>query len=287
MTFDMLALYRSTAFAALLLLTACASEPSTIWVDESLVHTAVTVQTDSASCLARLGVNRRELHNKLDSSNIRLVNWNIQKGGDPEWAADFNTIAGEPHLVTLQEAALNTDAWSQVGADQYRSFAPGYLTRRSLTGVMTISSAEPLMQCNLKSIEPWLRSPKATIVTEYGLTGTSETLLVVNIHAVNFTFGTSDFRQQIEQMQSVVAAHQGPILLSGDFNTWGWRRARILQEMTEILQLELLDFEVDHRKRVFGKVLDRIYTRGLEVVESTTQDLESSDHNPMSVSMRL
>jgi endonuclease/exonuclease/phosphatase (EEP) superfamily protein YafD len=253
----------------------------------SLVHTGIPVQTDPEACSAQIGMNRSEHYNKLDSTDIRLVNWNIQKGGDPEWASDLNTLTGESQLVTLQEAALNSEAWGTVGAESYRSFAPGYETRRSLTGVMTISSAEPLTQCNLLSVEPWLRSPKATIITEYGLTGTDQTLLVVNIHAVNFTVGASDFRDQIEQMESVVAAHPGPILLSGDFNTWGWRRARILSEMTDSLGLELLGYEEDHRKRIFGKVLDRIYIRGFTVTESTTLHVDSSDHNPMSVRMRL
>jgi endonuclease/exonuclease/phosphatase (EEP) superfamily protein YafD len=281
------AISRTIALYALALLTACASEPVTIPVESGVVHAGVPVQTEPEACMAQLGADNSELYKQLDSTDIRLVNWNIQKGGDPEWVSDLNRITVEPDLMTLQEAALNTDAWSDVGAKHYRSFAPGYLTRHSLTGVMTISSAEPVTQCNLTSVEPWLRSPKATIITEYGLTGTDLTLLVVNLHAVNFTFGASDFREQIQQMQTVVSAHEGPMLLSGDFNTWGWRRARILQEMTDGLDLEMLDYEVDHRKRFFGKVLDRIYTRGLTVMESTTQRVDSSDHNPMSVRMRL
>lgn len=216
-----------------------------------------------------------------------MVNWNIQKGGDPGWTTDLTTFQGEPDLMILQEASLNSNAWGVVTTDQYHSFAPGYRTRRSLTGVMTVSAAKPLTQCNLVSMEPWLRSPKATMITEYGLTGTDQTLLVVNMHAVSFTFGTRDFHEQIQQARSVVDQHAGPLLLSGDFNTWRRRRSEILHEMTESLGLEMLDYDEDHRMRVFGQPLDHIYVRGLEVLEATTRQMDSSDHNPMSVRLRL
>jgi len=153
--------------------------------------------------------------------------------------------------------------------------------------VMTVSAAKPLTQCNLVSIEPWIRSPKATVITEYGLTNTDQTLLVVNIHALNFTFGVRDFRQQLRQAQSVLTHHAGPILLSGDFNTWHWRRSEIMIEMTDGLGLEKLAYDVDHRKRFFGQPLDQIYVRGLEVLEATTREVDSSDHSPMSARFRL
>ena len=196
-------------------------------------------------------------------------------------------MTGEPDLMIFQEASLNTNAWGVVASDQYRSFAPGYRTKRSVTGVMTVSAAQPLTQCNLVSLEPWLRSRKATLITEYGLTGTDQTLLVVNTHAVNFTFGVRVFQEQIRQLQSVMSEHPGPILLSGDFNTWRGRRSKILHEMAESLGLAMLDYDEDHRKRAFGQPLDHIYVRGLQVINATTRRVGSSDHNPMSVRLRL
>jgi endonuclease/exonuclease/phosphatase (EEP) superfamily protein YafD len=86
---------------------------------------------------------------------------------------------------------------------------------------------------------------------------------------------------------SVLNNHAGPILLSGDFNTWHWRRSETLKEMTDSLGLEMLDYDEDHRKRFLGQPLDHIYVRGLEVLEATTRQVDSSDHNPMSVHLRL
>ena len=246
-----------------------------------------SVQTNPQACSSQLVGNDRSTQDELDSGDIRLLNWNIKKGGDPQWKTDLASFEVDHDLMVFQEASLNSNAWGVVTADQYHSFSPGYRTRRSLTGVMTVSAVEPLTQCNFVNIEPWIRTPKASVITEYGLTVTDQTLLVVNIHAVNFTIGTRAFQEQIRQAQSVLENHIGPILLSGDFNTWRKRRFEILNEMTDSLGLEVLSFDEDHRKRLFGHPLDHIYARGLEVLETTTREVDSSDHNPMSVRLRL
>jgi len=261
--------------------TGCAS------FNESASVLTESIHTDTLACSSQLVGSNRSAHGELDSGDIRLVNWNIQRGADPRWTTDLATFESDPDLIVLQEVPLNSNAWGVVTAHQYHSFSPGYRTRRSLTGVMTVSAAKPLTQCNLVSVEPWLRSPKATVITEYGLTNTDQTLLVVNIHAVNFTFGTHDFHKQFRQALSILNDHAGPILLSGDFNTWHWRRSEILKEMTDSLSLEMLDYDEDHRKRFFWQPLDHIYIRGLEVLEATTRQVDSSDHNPMSVRLRL
>jgi len=264
--------------------TGCATyDDSFDW--QTLATTAV--QTEPESCSRQLGNNDHSPHDELDSADIRVVNWNIQKGADPEWMADLTTLKSEPNLMLFQEASINTGASDDVAVDHYRSFAPGYRTFRSLTGVMTLSTAKPLTQCNLVSLEPWLRSPKATIITEYGLTDTDETLLVVNIHAINFTFGISAFKDQIERALSVMDEHAGPILLSGDFNTWHPRQSAALHGMTERLGLKMLDYDEDFRKRAFEQPLDHIYIRGLQVITATTNRASSSDHNPMSARLSL
>jgi endonuclease/exonuclease/phosphatase (EEP) superfamily protein YafD len=248
---------------------------------------STAIQTAVESCSSQLGGNSPSQHDELDSADIRVVNWNIQKGGDPNWMADLATFTGEPDLMIFQEVSLNSAALGDIAIDHHRSFAPGYRTLKSLTGVMTLSTAGPLMQCNFVSVEPWLRSPKATVITEYGLTDTDETLLVVNIHAINFTFGISDFKVQIERALSVMDEHAGPILLSGDFNTWHARRSEVLDGMAKRLGLTMLDYEEDYRKRAFGQPLDHIYVRGLQVITATTSRARSSDHNPMSVRLSL
>lgn len=255
--------------------------------DYSARHTGAGIPTETEACAIALATSEAGKGQKLDSSNIRLVNWNIQKGGNPAWATDLASLTIHNDLMVFQEAALELDAWALVGDEVHRSFAPGYRTSRSITGVMTLSSAEPLAQCNLSSVEPWLGSPKATMITEYGLTDTEQTLLVVNIHAINFTLGTVEFKQQFAQALDSVVEHDGPILLSGDFNTWHTGRSNSLEPMLDAFGFSALSYDEDHRKRAFGLALDHIYVRGLRVIDATTGAVSSSDHNPMFVRLRL
>jgi endonuclease/exonuclease/phosphatase (EEP) superfamily protein YafD len=44
-----------------------------------------------------------------------------------------------------------------------------------------------------------------------------------------------------------------------------------------------VEFDDDERKRVFGKPLDHVYVRGLDVRSATTHAIDTSDHNPMRV----
>lgn len=275
---------RIVTLAVLASMTGCATQNELSDLREA------SVQISPESCLTRIGNDRDSQQHELDSSDIRMVNWNIQKGGDPDWHADLSTFADEPHLMIFQEAAFEMDAWDVVASDHFRSFAPGWRTLGPsglVTGVMTLSAVEPMASCVLVSREPWLRSPKTTMITEYGLTESDESLLVVNIHAINFTITNKDFREQVRRALTVAHGHSGPVLLSGDFNTWHWRQSRILHEMAMSQDLAPLDFDEDHRKRAFGQPLDHIYVRGLRVIDATSIPVDSSDHNPMSATLSL
>ncbi|MEQ9561307.1 MAG: hypothetical protein RLN69_02210, partial [Woeseiaceae bacterium] len=118
-------------------------------------------------------------------------------------------------------------------------------------------------------------------------TATDETLLVVNIHAVNFSMGLGAFQGQFDQVRDVLETHDGPIILSGDFNTWRKKRTEFVDTLALDLGLVALEFPEDHRVTRFGRHLDHIYVRGLSSIESTTAVVDSSDHNPMSVTLRM
>ena len=151
--------------------------------------------------------------------------------------------------------------------------------------MITFSRTKALTRCAFADLEPWLRTPKATSITEYPLGGSSHTLVVVNIHAINFSLGLEDFRRQIVRVENVLAEHKGPIIFSGDFNTWRDERDSIVQQVVDNLGMSELVFEQDKRTRVFGQHLDHIYIRGLHSLKSSTIKVDSSDHNPMSVTL--
>ena len=238
---------------------------------------------DGDSCEIGPRATGRQARAELDPNAIEVLNWNIQKGSDRHWGNKLYTLGRSADILTLQEAPLVNAGWDDHGVDQFHAFAPGFETRRSPTGVMTVSTTVPLVQCNLKSVEPFLMTPKATIVTEYALAGRDETLLVINIHAVNFTLGMGAFEQQLGRASAILEQHAGPVIFSGDFNTWRQARVTHVDDLIAAHGLVPVEFAEDERKRVFGLPLDHVYVRGLNVVDAETYETDTSDHNPMRV----
>jgi len=223
----------------------------------------------------------------LDPTRIDLFVWNIQKGSNPRSLTDLSRMAGDKDLVLIQEARLEQQPIEALERAQYWSFAPGYKTAAASTGVMTLSNTTPLTHCYLTDREPWLRSPKAISITRFDLESTDETLAVVNVHAVNFTFGVADFQKQIAKIEAALEAHRGPVILAGDFNTWRGGRLSALKEIAERLQLDELSFDIDNRVTPFGSIVDRVFVRGLYAIEASTEIVDTSDHNPMSVTLSM
>jgi endonuclease/exonuclease/phosphatase (EEP) superfamily protein YafD len=269
------------ATGALLTLASCTSQPA------APVRVTAAPAPDTATCIADLAEDRVAAAGALDSRNISVVNWNIQKGRNTEWVRDLDEIGMQPDLLILQEASIKTVVWRDLVPEHHESFAEGFGPDWSPSGVMTVSAARPLTECELVAHEPWFGTRKATLITEYALSGTDQTLLVVNIHGINFALGISDLENQFAQARAVIDQHRGPVVFSGDFNTWRSERARVLDEMLAALGLTALDFDVDHRKRFFGWALDHIYVRGLYSEQATTLQSKASDHNPMAVRLRL
>lgn len=269
------------ATGIVLVLTSCTTQP------QAPARLTAEPMPATEACIASLANTSGVMSRELDSGSIRVVNWNIQKGKSTAWVGDLAGKEMGPDLLILQEASQQTDAWQDLVPDHFASFAEGFGPNWSPSGVMTVSAAEPMTECELVAHEPWFGTRKATLITEYGLTGSDYTLLVVNIHGINFTFGVDELEKQFSQARAVIETHDGPVLFSGDFNTWRGERARVLADMLEELGLNALEYDVDHRKRFLGWALDHIYVRGLYSEHATTLDSEASDHNPMAVQLRL
>lgn len=224
---------------------------------------------------------------ELDSHSIRLVNWNVQKTANSEWNDDYRQLADGSDLVLMQEASLREETIAELDVSRHWSFAPGYRNDKQISGVLTLSTIKPLTQCSFVNLEPVLRTPKATSITQYALAASNETLVVVNLHAVNFSLGLGAFRKQFSQVVAVLAGHDGPVVMSGDFNTWRDGRMAIVDSIAAELGLSALTFMKDERTRVLGRTLDHIYIRGLSAVRADVRRVTTSDHNPMSVTLSL
>lgn len=136
--------------------------------------------------------------------------------------------------------------------------------------------------CVQRTMEPLLSLPKSTLISRYPLAGSSETLLVGNIHAVNFSLGMAAFRSQLDRMASILDEHDGPMVVAGDFNSWSRSRTRVLNEiLVEARSMRKVAFDDKSPRAIFGSTVDHVYYRGLTVVASRVLDADTSDHDPI------
>jgi endonuclease/exonuclease/phosphatase (EEP) superfamily protein YafD len=267
------------------LFSACASV-STLNQTESNHNAAQysTVDTCSNAIVAPVSDDFSAVFN---SDKITVISWNIEKGHNTGWKRELKDLAKDAQLVLLQEAIFIDEMKDSSERAIYWSFSHGYKTQDYRSGIMTLSSIEPDVICSFQRVEPWLRSPKISSITRFQLTNSTSPLLVVNIHQINFTLGTNVFAQQLEDVNNILNAHQGPIILSGDFNSWSQARLNILNKMTTTLNLSPVHFSADYRRKELGHYLDHIFTRGFNVEESHTVEVDTSDHNPLITTLSL
>lgn len=222
-----------------------------------------------------------------DTQNLKVISWNIEKGSNEGWKEELKELAKDAQLALLQEAVFIDKMKQPHETSIYWSFSEGYKTKKYRSGIMTLSRIEPSFICSLRSQEPWLKSPKITSITHFPLLLPEQALVVVNLHALNFTLGIRSFKRQLKGVEAVLNKHDGPIILSGDFNTWKKSRQKILQDITNGLGLHEVNFDSDHRIKKFGHPLDFIFTRGFDVKKSSTVAVTTSDHNPLIVTLSL
>jgi endonuclease/exonuclease/phosphatase (EEP) superfamily protein YafD len=270
-----------TGWVLVAAVTACSSNPGFDHSEHYANHPA-PVATTGTECARLLALTQPDIHEFCSSEELSLAVWNVRKAVGDEWEVEFAALASDHDLVLLQEFALSAP-WNGGG---YLSFSPGYTSPRAQTGVAMLSRAAPLARCELSGKEPLLRTSKATAIAEFPLDD-GRTLVVVNVHAVNFALGLVNFSAQIRDAVQAVADHQGPLIFSGDFNTWRGRRQQLVAQELDALGLRPVKFGQDLRKKVFGQPLDHIYVRDVEVLDATTRSDLRSDHNPMFARLRL
>jgi endonuclease/exonuclease/phosphatase (EEP) superfamily protein YafD len=224
----------------------------------------------------------------LDPERFRVLTWNVHKGDSVGWLTDLAWFGADHDLVLMQEARLS-DSLRRVlrERDLHWTLAGAFRFRDLDTGVLTAARVRVDLACMLRAMEPLTRVPKAAVVTRYPFAGLSTSLVVANIHAVNFTLGTSELRAQLESVATILARHRGPVILAGDFNTWSASRRRAVDAIALRLGLAAVSLEPDERSRFLGEPVDQIYYRGLVASGAMAIPVSSSDHNPVSAIFRL
>ena len=242
-------------------------------------------------------------HEPLTNPNLKIVCWNIAKNKNHNWYSDFYDIHKryKPHLFIFQEAKMEIKLEKLFKSRKMGwRFLPNIMHHKKqfLSGVLTASSLFPV-EVNIhksNSREPVIQSPKATLMTTYEIANSDEKLLIINIHGINFV-SLRHFRNQIHEIVEYGMHHHGPIIFSGDFNTWTKNRVLFLEKiLNRKLNLIPIFFERKHKRKIknfiFSPPLDHIFYsyKKMKLAKNSAEVLrhyKSSDHKPIFAEFRL
>ncbi len=217
--------------------------------------------------------------------------WNIHKK---------NTLHGDfyPYLKKITEEdkidffllqeAIFKDNTPCILSDFSFDAAANLETRTKYYGVLSASKVESQKAFAYLSEgkESFIATHKSLLVSLYAFEN-GETLLILNVHAINFR-ETERYNKDMERLVDLMQAHEGPMIIAGDFNAWSKKRMKKLQELKEKLSLEIVPFRQSHGVKSFlGNHLDFIFYRGVELLEYKVDKHHGiSDHNPLYAQFR-
>ncbi|MBS3799253.1 endonuclease/exonuclease/phosphatase family protein [Pseudoalteromonas sp. BDTF-M6] len=252
---------------------------------EQVNNTAVSANSPAhcAQPLAQPSALPPTLAQQVIPADIKVLSWNIYKASHPQLLPDLQQLAKQANVLLLQEAY---DDPMFDALKPYARFSPGYRSYRQQTGLTLLSDWAPQFHCRFYQREPWLRTPKASSVSRYAVAN-GVSLLVINMHGINFTLGIADYREQLNRLAKLVKLHQGSVIFAGDLNTWSDERWRLVHRTLSDLGMQRVSFTPDHRTTVFGLPLDHIWIRGVTLTSAQTLERTSSDHNPLLVSVHI
>ncbi|MEZ9633108.1 endonuclease/exonuclease/phosphatase family protein [Vibrio cyclitrophicus] len=248
----------------------------------NLVTSSYSTSNDTYSCY------QNSLPKSIDvSDGLSLIVWNIYKQNRNNWQNELNQLTEGSDLVLLQEARMTKELSQWVTSGQWGSTrVNAFEVFEQSAGVLSLATHLPIEACAYTHEEPWLQLPKSALWSRYQLSN-GEELAVINIHAVNFTFGTEDYKAQLKSLTDNLQKYRGPVIFAGDFNSWSEARFTVLKEALEKVGLTEVVFDPDNRTQFMtGLVLDHVFYRGLEVEKAKAPITDASDHNPMRVTFK-
>lgn len=259
----------------------------------------------------------------LEGGILRILTWNVHKQVDGSWNRDFENLLDEhqPSLLHLQEARVDSvvaalsrrrESWSWMASPNLILSAAGKgpasdaPVHGASVGVLTAARA-PLQQgvaMLSAGSEPILGSRKPMLRCGFPFQnslnspsrhnpgpGDVASALCLNIHSLNFSLGLEGFGGQLDSLLQSAAGHRGPIIFSGDFNTWSRRRMDLLLGKTEAAGLRRAAFPGDRPMRWLStKSLDHVFysQEHFDLAPGSARILDSirsSDHAPLLVDL--
>lgn len=216
------------------------------------------------------------------ASTFTVTTWNDFKLQRPNWKQELSRLMDKTDLFLFQEA-VDRDAfldvmktanlkWNQVEAFRFEG---------QTAGVMNAGMVSPIYNCATKTAEPAIRIPKSVLASLYPIAQSRYPLLVINVHGVNFELGMGSYRRQMSQVFGMAKRYPGPVILAGDFNSWGEKRTDYVLSLAKDSALKQVIPSPDNRTRVLDEPLDHLFYRGLVLQQSENRKTSASDHNPM------
>ncbi|MBK1828604.1 endonuclease/exonuclease/phosphatase family protein [Haloferula rosea] len=236
-----------------------------------------------------------------------FICWNVHKASHERFKEEVALLMEdipEEDGVILCMQEVRSSTYEKI-KDLHREdisghYAPSWrfpLSRQS-TGVLTIANqslpASGAVALRSPRREMYVASPKMSLRTAMPIQGGGE-VEIINCHGLNFVT-ESVFPMQLDEVFAALKTPGAPAIVCGDFNTWSEARLKMLRDKAEAMglsevevageehspapkwlrRLNLIDgFNPDLR-------LDRIFTRGIEVIDCHSDDrFESSDHRPL------
>jgi len=213
-----------------------------------------------------------------------ILCWNVHKNNSKnrKFKPYLENIEENCDFLVFQEANFRDDRHFTLAHFAFDA-AANLEFRNTFYGVLTASRVESSQaQAYLSEGKESLVGPhKSLLVSIYPFEDGS-TLLILNIHAINFRENRR-FNRELERFLELMQSHKGAMIVAGDFNTWNKKRMLKLHELREKLGLKVVPFNhSDHVKSFMGNHLDFIFYRGVELVEySADKEHGLSDHNPL------
>ncbi|WP_341658802.1 endonuclease/exonuclease/phosphatase family protein [Vibrio sp.] len=223
-----------------------------------------------------------------DNGQLNLLVWNIYKQNRGNWQQSLQSFAKDKHLVLLQESRLTVELKNWLKSQRWYSYqVDAFEIFDTSVGVLSLSQTTPQKACAYTELEPWLRLPKSALYTTYPLSN-GQLLAVINIHAVNFTYGTQEYQNQLDTLIGLVEQHSGPVIVAGDFNSWSEARIAVIEQALNQLGLIEANYSPDNRTQfITGHALDHVFYRGLNFIRAEAPITDASDHNPIEAYFEL
>lgn len=224
-------------------------------------------------------------HQPLDDNMLGVMCWNTQKLTlSPEFQLCLTQLLAQfpTRLLLLQEAKLalsqrlSLDGWSY-------AVSPNIQTQSHLFGVLTAGECafDEITTVLSQGRELTFATHKSQVITHHPLQG-GDTLLVTNIHAINFV-RHGQFHQEIAILRQILLQHKGPLIVAGDFNVWSRSRRLYLAQFCRAMGLKKAVMEdAKYIKTYRNQPLDFIFYRDLKLKSAIAINTPTvSDHNPI------